>query len=118
MFYSSSASSRPSRAHPGVRAILKRNSQFTSDRGLAKNALASLGMGMLLMLGLVCIALSTRDVLATGTVTSMFVFGLYAVALASFHIMEFFMTALFHPDTLNYSGSYIQCFDWVVTILV
>lgn len=122
--------SRPVRAHPGIRAILQRNTQFTSDRGLAKNALASMCMGILLMLGLTCTVLSLRGVFEARAVSSTFVFGLYATALAAFHIMEFFMTALFHADTLDYSAwiishskpftiAYIVCFvefwiEWLI----
>eukprot|EP01083_Nonionella_stella_P255170 876187_1 len=113
-----------------LRKTLSRNLQFTSDIGLAKNALAGMGLSVMLTIGVFLVARGLWHFHWTDPVSTGLIFGLYITALGIFHISEFFVTAVFHPKTLGFSAwiishsraftlAYVLCFtefwiEWMI----
>eukprot|EP00455_Lapot_gusevi_P037088 TRINITY_DN4135_c0_g1_i4.p1 TRINITY_DN4135_c0_g1~~TRINITY_DN4135_c0_g1_i4.p1 ORF type:complete len:261 (+),score=37.84 TRINITY_DN4135_c0_g1_i4:55-783(+) len=75
---------------PTLASIIRSNPQF-GNFGLAKSSVAALFLGITFSFGVGCVI---TDNLRQ--------FGFYIVFLSVFHYLEFFMTALFHPETLTY----------------
>jgi Mg/Co/Ni transporter MgtE len=75
-----------------ILAFLQANPQF-NNRGLARVALTGFGLGLL------CSSFFWLSIF----VPWLHQYGAYMVFLSTFHLLEFVMTALFHPHSLTWS---------------
>ena len=93
---------------PSRAANRKGTNPAFSDKGLAKNAAAGLLFGCTFTAGSFCVGLSLWWGTASWCSPSMwFVFGVYICSLSVFHVLEFVMTAIFHPETLAFKCKHI-----------
>ncbi|GLE04592.1 hypothetical protein PINS_up013561 [Pythium insidiosum] len=83
-----------------------RSSQFTSDVGLGRIALAAFALGFVLALHLALLVytLAVADVSQSDTWACVAVWSVYASALCFFHLAEFMVTASFKPSIVSYES--------------